>query len=290
MYARDQGLFKRYGLDAEVLVVAGGSRAVPALTSGSVEFCHMAGGPAANAVAAGADLVIVGSLLDRFGYALMVSNEIKTPADLKGKALAVSTPGSASAIAMNIVLDKLGLQPDVDVTVLAIGDYAARVAALDSRYVAGSVFDYPELARIRARGYRMMFDMAPLNLPTIQIALVTSRTFLKTNRPTVIRFMKAISHALTSVRHDRSGAIAALAKYADMDPIADAAVLAQTYEEVYAGRLKRTPAISIEGVRTVVEEAKRNHPGATGLSAESLVDLTVVQELEDSGFFKTLDE
>jgi ABC-type nitrate/sulfonate/bicarbonate transport system substrate-binding protein len=290
VYANDTGLFEQYGLDVNHLVVTGGSRAVPALTSGDMQFCIMAGGPAANAVAAGADLVVVGSLLDTYGYSLIVSKEIEKPADLKGKAVAVSTPGSASATAMNLALELLGLRPGVDVTVLALGGYPQRIAGLESQYIAGSVFDYPELVRVRAKGFRTLLDLAERKVATLQIAIVTTRSFLREHRTTVSRFVQAMSHAMNAVRRDRPRAIAALAKFSSLDPARDADVLTQTYEAVFAGRLKRSPAIVMESVRPVVEEAKRNHPAATGLTPESLVDLTIVKELEDNGFFDALEQ
>ena len=101
--------------------------------------------------------------------------------------------------------------------------------------------------------------------------------------------MQAMSHAMVAARRDRAGAIAALAKFVTLDPVADAHVLATTYEAVFASRLKRTPVVSLASVRSDVEEAKRKHPGAVGLSVESLVDLTIVKELEDNGFLEALD-
>jgi ABC-type nitrate/sulfonate/bicarbonate transport system substrate-binding protein len=289
-YAQDTGLFRRYGLDVNQVVVAGGSRAVAALTSGSVQLCVVAGGPVANAVAAGANLVVIGSLLDTYAYSFVVSKSIQRPADLRGKAVAVSTPGSASATAMDIALGQLALRPGVDVTVLALGDYPQRLAALDAGYVAGTVVDYPELVQAHLKGWRTLLDLAPLNLPALQIALVTERTFLTNHRSTVIRFAQALTHAMLAVRRDERGASAALAKFVSLDPVRDREVLTRTFEAVYAGRLKRTLAIPMDAVQSAIDEAARNHPDVPRLTPESFVDMTVVEELEDRGFLKSLEQ
>jgi NitT/TauT family transport system substrate-binding protein len=267
--------------------VSGGSRAVPALTSGSVQFCVMAGGPAANAVLAGADLVVVGSLLDTYAYNFVAADSIKTAADLKGKAVGVSTPGSASAVAMDIALERLGLRPG-DVTVLALGDYRQRFSAMEAGYIAGSIFDYPDAEIARQHGLRTLLDMTPLELPTLQIALVTTRAYLTAHRATVLQFVKAISHALAAIRHDRAGGIAALARHTGLDAREYAAVLDRTYTAVFQERLKSTPAISLDAARAALAEAARNHPKASPNGPEDLADLSIVEELTQSGFFAGL--
>jgi NitT/TauT family transport system substrate-binding protein len=289
VYAQDNGLFRRYGLDVSMTLVTGGSRAVPALTSGSVQFCVMAGGPVANAVLAGAHLVVVGSLLDAYTYSLIVSKDIRRPADLSGKAVAISTPGSASATAMEVALETLGLRPGRDVSMLALGDYRQRSAAMEAGYVAGTVLDYPDLELARQRGLRTLLDMAPLNLPTLQIALVTDRTFLNEHRPIVLRFVQAISHAMAAMRRDRSGAVAAVAKYSGLDPKEHSDVLEKTYEAVFQARLKKTPAVSLDAVHAVLKDAARNHPKASEVRPDVFADLTLVDELARSGFFETLE-
>jgi NitT/TauT family transport system substrate-binding protein len=289
VYAQDAGLFRRYGLDARMVQLAGGSRAVPALTSGSVQFCVMAGGPAANAVLAGANLVVVGSLLDTYAYSFIVSKEIHSPADLKGKAVAISTPGSASAMAMDVVLETLGLQPGRDVTTLALGDYRQRVAAMEAGYVVGTVLDFPDVELARERGLHTLLDLAPLNLPTLQIALVTDRAFVKEHRPIVLHFVQAMSHAMVAMRRDRPGSIAALVKHTGLDRPENAAALDRTFDAVFAGRLKKTPAVSLEAVRTVLRDAARNHPQAAVVAPDVFADFTIVEELARSGFFEGLE-
>ena len=95
VYAQDNGLFRRYGLDVSFTPAANGWQAAAALASGSVQLCTMAGVSAANAVLAGATLVVVGSLQDTHTFAFVVSKGVRSPADLKGKAVAASAPGTA---------------------------------------------------------------------------------------------------------------------------------------------------------------------------------------------------
>ena len=289
VYAQDSGLFRRYGLDVRLSAVAGGSRAVAALTSDSVQLCLMAGVPVANAVMAGANLVVVGSLADTYTYRFIVSRAVRTPADLKGKAVAVSAPGTASATAMSLALESMGLQPGQDVSLLAIGDYRQRMAAMEAGYVVGTLLDYPDVELAGAKSVRTLLDMAPLNLPTLHIAIVTHRRFLIEHRPIVLRFVQAISHAMVAVKRDRQGSVTALSKFTGLDLNEHAAALEKTHEAVFLGRLKATPAVSADGVRAVLAEAAKSHPDAAEVRPEAFADLTVVEELARSGFFETLE-
>jgi NitT/TauT family transport system substrate-binding protein len=289
VYAQDNGVFSRYGLDVDITLVSGGSRAVPAMTSGSVPLCLMAGVPVANAVLAGADIAVVGTLVDTYTYALVAGQDIRTPADLKGRAVAISAPGSASSTAMGIALERLGLRRAGDVSMVAIGSHRQRLAALEAGYVAAALLDYPEVHLALARGFKTMLDMAPLALPTLHTCIAVNRAFLREHRPTVLRFVQAISHAVFAIKRDRPGALAALGKYTQLDPKGHAAALEKTYEVVQKGQLKDIPYASDAGMAAVLAEAARNHPGARVPRPDELADHSLVADLERSGFFEKLE-
>src|SRR4029453_2148820 len=95
--AQDRRLFKKHGLDTEVITIQGGPLAVQTLLSGSVQF-H-AGGTSSivDAKMRGADTATLAVFIDSLPYTLVSSQAIKSAPQLKGKRFAVSRLGSASS-------------------------------------------------------------------------------------------------------------------------------------------------------------------------------------------------
>src|SRR5262245_22981211 len=159
-FALEKGLFSKYGLDVTLTQIASGARSAEALISGSAQICQLAAPAVVNAVIAGADLAIVGGLININPYVLMVPASIRSPEDLKGKSVAVSAPGSSSAISMRLAARRLGLDPDRDVTMLSMGTGPERIAALEAGTVVGTLADPPEALVNREHGYHALVDLS----------------------------------------------------------------------------------------------------------------------------------
>src|ERR1043165_9972955 len=97
--AEDLGLFKKHGLDVNAVFTGSGSVTSQALIAGETKLAANSVGPIAGAAGGGADVVIVAGLVQILPYQLWVQSQIRQPADLKGKRVAVSTFGSGSHLA-----------------------------------------------------------------------------------------------------------------------------------------------------------------------------------------------
>jgi len=286
VYASERGIFKKYGLDVNLITIDSGSRAVAALISNSVQLCQISGPAVVNAVIAGAEIAMVGGLIDTDLYSLMVSSQIRSAADLKGRAVAVSTPGSSSETAMGMVLRTLGLDRK-DVTVLSIGGQGERMAALSAGYVVGTLVTPPETIVARERGYHALLDVFSMNIPYQHTGTVVNRRFLKTDREIVRQFLKAIAEAASIVQTNKEDTLAVLSASFDLDPVEDASALEETYE-MLRSRFLKIPYPSSAGIQTVLDEIAVGNPDAKRFTPEHIVDVSVVRELEAGGFFKTL--
>src|SRR5215467_2598410 len=127
--ARDKGLLKKYNLDTEVIAMQGGTQLVQAMIGGSLDFAVMGGAYLTGAVK-GADLVMIATHMDKFPYSLIVKPAIKRTEDLKGTRLAISRFGSSSDAGLRVSLQRSGINPDKDVTILQVGGQTERYAAL----------------------------------------------------------------------------------------------------------------------------------------------------------------
>ena len=141
---KEAGLFEKNGLDVIMIYLDGGSRATQAMMSGDVPIAQVGGNAPVVARLRGADITLIGGLLNILAYSMVVSPEIKKPEDLRGKKLTVSRFGSNSDYATRKILIKWGLRPDVDVAVLQIpGGQPTRLAAIQSKQVHGMVAQPP---------------------------------------------------------------------------------------------------------------------------------------------------
>ena len=135
--AKDRGLYKKNGLDADLLFIPSTTTSVSSLVAGDVQVANASGGGVASAVVAGADLVMVACYLNSLPYELVVHESIKSAEDLKGKSVGISRVGSASDVAARALIRGLGLEPDKQVPILQVGGPAERAASFRSGRIAG---------------------------------------------------------------------------------------------------------------------------------------------------------
>ena len=148
----EKGFFSKYGLNVELVLVEGGSRAAQTLASGDVAFAQMAGAGVIQSNLRGADIVMIAGILNTMNYQFIVDKNVQRPDQLKGKALAVSRYGSSSDFAIRFALDKYGLVPDKDVKILEIGTQPDRFAALESGRVQGVMLEVPQSLHAKKKG------------------------------------------------------------------------------------------------------------------------------------------
>jgi NitT/TauT family transport system substrate-binding protein len=131
--AETQGYFKAEGLDVTIADFAGGSRALQALIGGSADITSGAFEHTINMQVKGQRLrafVLQGRAPQIvLGVSTKTMPNYKSPADLKGKKLGVTAPGSSTQVLANFVLAKAGLKPS-DVSIIGVGAGNGAVAAV----------------------------------------------------------------------------------------------------------------------------------------------------------------
>jgi NitT/TauT family transport system substrate-binding protein len=129
-FAKEVGLFKKYGLDVEIVYIPGGSTVVQSMMAGDVQFGRGSATEVVTSHLAGFPLKILTALINKFVYSFVTPMNITRPQDLKGKAVAVSRFGSGSDFITRLALKSWNLEPVKDVTILQIGNSPERLAAI----------------------------------------------------------------------------------------------------------------------------------------------------------------
>ncbi len=288
MYALEEGLFAKHGLAVDLVYIDSGSKALTAMIAGDMDVCQVAGSAVINAAVAGAEVKMIAGLYNTYVYSLMVAPEIQTPEDLVGKAVAISQPGSSSDFAIRAALKGMGLEADTDVAVLAVGGQSERMAAMLSGQVVGTLVTVPETVKARALGFHELLDMASLGEPYQHTGIAARSGFIEDNRPAALAFLKATAEAIQRMQSDPEGTAAVLTKYLLLDPVADEEAIAETQAVMVVRYLEKVPYPTVPGIERALEELVVENPQAAGFDPQKVVDLTLMTELEESGFFTDL--
>ena len=162
--AKEAGIFKKNGLDIELIYISGSTRGVQSLIAGDVTFADAVGTSAINGKLAGGDFAIISSLSNSLPYYIIGKPEIKSPIDLKGRSAAAHIPGTAADFALRLALKKVGLSLK-DIKAVTVGGGPARIAAVLSGQLDFTVGPEGERIRGEAGGLKVIVDMAKLNIP-----------------------------------------------------------------------------------------------------------------------------
>ena len=152
--AQDQGFFRRYGLEMTFVIVRNGPVGMAALASGETQLhSGSATGAVLGSAAEGMDLVFVAGIINKLIGNIMASPKIKTPADLKGKIIAVTSASGGSWMFTNLALEYWGLDAKRDgITFRILGDESVRSQALLNETVAATHLGYTFSAPLDQQG------------------------------------------------------------------------------------------------------------------------------------------
>src|ERR1043166_3298530 len=145
------GFYAANGLKAEIITMGGGSRGAQELQAGRIDLMRVGLSSVVQANRNGGDLRLIASMSNVIRFVIVTAPGIRTPADLKGGVLGVSTFGSESDSTISIALDRWGLTRN-DVTVKEYGGGSQRLAAVKSGEIKATAINEPTTSQARAEG------------------------------------------------------------------------------------------------------------------------------------------
>ena len=290
--AEEKGLFKKYGVDPEVIVIGGGaSLVVSSLLAGEIQFSVGGGDAVIRAALKGADTALAVSPLKTGLQRLMVRSEIRTPAELKGKKIGVTRFGSASHWVLQLMLRKWNMRND-EVQILQLGSSPANLASLDNRAIDGAVLTLPTFFVAEERGYRLLADPADLDIIYLQNSIDTTRSYLKRKRDQAVRFVKGYCEGMAYFKKNKRDSIAVMQKKLRIQSAQekDVKYLEMSYNLLATKFYNQIPYATPKAVETTLDFVGIEDPKAKGADPKQFLDESIVRELETSGFFKNLYE
>jgi NitT/TauT family transport system substrate-binding protein len=279
--ALDAGLYKKYGLDVELVFIQSSTMSVSTVVSGDIQVANTSGGAVASAVVGGAQLIMTACYINTLPYELVVQASVKSAEDLKGKSVGISRVGSASDVAARALIKGLGLEPIKDVPIIQVGGPAERAAAFRTERIVG--FPSPPGTIHLAKGmpHRIMISTADFQkrFDFPYICSTTTKGYLAAKRDTMRRLTMALIEATHFLKTRKEETKKLIAKYTRQNN-------PQYLEDSYLANVKlhdRVPLVTREGTDVQIKDALSRRLSVT-LRVDDMVDDSIVRELEKSGF------
>ena len=278
---QDKGFFRKYGLDVQVILIESGTTTAQALVAGDISLASLAGPAVIQSNLRGADIVMIAGVINTLTFQLYTERGITRPDQFKGKAVGVTRYGSATDFAMRYALDKYGLDANKEVTILQLGNVPALLAAMEAGKIQGAMLSAPTSLRAKKLGFPMLADLQMLGLEYQHTSVATTRNLIKSKPDLVRDFMRAFVEGIHYAKTHRKETLQVLAKYLRTD---DKEVLEDMYESIVLTLVPEKPYPTLKGIQIILRELGVKDPLARSANPEQFVDLSIIQELDRSGF------
>ncbi|MGH7854433.1 MAG: ABC transporter substrate-binding protein [Candidatus Binatia bacterium] len=281
--AKEAGLYKKYGLDVELIFINGSTRGIQSLIAGDIEFAGAVGTSAINGKLAGGDIFIIDSLVNTLPYYIIGRPDIKSPEDLKGRTLATHIPGTSADFAVRLALRKFGIDYK-DIQAVMVGGSPARVAAVINGQTEFTMVTEPGKIQGENAGMKLIIDMAKLKIPFQFSCTVASGKTIRERPETVDRVVKAMANAVHFFKTNKKETIRIMSKYTRG---AKPHVLEGSWV-AYSELLEEDLYPTLEGLSETLAVQATWDAKAAKAKAKDFVALSFVDNLKKSGFLAKL--
>ena len=254
--AKDAGYFDKYRFNVEPVQIRGGSLITLAIITGDLSFSGVGAESVIAARAAGGDVVLLACPIDTDPVYLITRPEIKSAAELKGQASAVTRYGSTTHFYLRAALKHVGLNPDRDMTILQLGAGPEMVAALDVGRIAAAALTTRYALPFLQRGWPVLVDLSTTDLVYPSSCVTSSRAFIREEPKVTEDFLRAYVAGINLIRKDHRYAEKSFAKWMrEKDPN-----IVKRTVGAYAKLFKPAPVVPDKGIENVIKDLIRARP------------------------------
>jgi len=275
--AHRSGSFEKHGVKVLPIFMRGGREAVQALISRDVSLMQQGSSGVITAWVQGAkDLVVIGATGNKLDYVLVSTPAIKKPTDLKGKKIGISQLGASTDFIARLAIRQLGLS-EKDVALISLGAQGERWAALAGGHVDASVFQPPVTLRARKAGMPIWLDFSKTDYEYVVAGPVTTRSFIKAERDTVMNFMRGLADGMDFYRDEKNkeAVIKYLGEFYRSNNVEELEETRRVYTQVTPG----LPIVTAKSMENMI--ASDRTLSTTTISPLDVLDLSFLKQLEE---------
>ncbi|HYJ16818.1 MAG TPA: ABC transporter substrate-binding protein [Candidatus Limnocylindria bacterium] len=282
--AKEEGLFAKHGLEADLVAVRSAPIQVTALVSNEVQFVRGSASSMLTAAAQGAKLKIIMSLFaERASYDFLVAPSITKPADLRGKKIGVQDFSGLLWSLTMLSLREMGLDPQRDnISIQAIGDSTVIAQSLASGIIDGAALDKLQSARLQTLGVKPLLDLSKIPLPSSPF--MCAEAYVLKNPQIIENFIKTMIEASAFMRANKERGVTLLQKYIKVDR-----QLAELGYKLLLEDLTSYTFVTPRGLKTAQEVIALRDPKIKNFNVEELLDQRVLTKVVKSGYVEEIE-
>jgi NitT/TauT family transport system substrate-binding protein len=280
----DQKLFEKYGLQVEAVPLQTSAQVAPAMASGDVQVALTTGTGELEFDLSGGDHVIVAGYSNDMRYFLMAKPEVQRVEDLRGKKVGITRRGGAIDIAAHIFAERHGMEYGRDMAILELGTAQNQVQGLVAGSVDAAIVALPTNLLAEREGFHLVEDTKQLGVKNPTNVIAVRRDYLKNNPDVVRDYLKAHVEAVERARKDKALAVRLLGQGTGSD---DQDLLEKSYD-LWLQDLQDVPYPSPQAIQGALDSIAIEKPEAKSHQPSEFYDDTLVRELDQSGFIKSV--
>ena len=281
----EEHLGRKHGLDLKA-IYAGRIRPQQLLASGEVPYVIATGTGALTSHILGVkDQAIILTVINKVNSAIFTRNDIRSAEDLRGKTIATGRPGAFADMMVRYVLRaKLGLVPDRDVKLLAVGEAQLAMPALERGIVQAASLTLPVTLIAKKMGYRELVDYDKVGVVYPYNTVTTLRQTPAKNPELADKFLKTMIEGIHVMKTDKAKSLAVMKKY--MRGASDE-ILEETYQYT-STNIEEVPTPRLDVIKAALDILSYQYPQAKETDPNSLIDASYMKRIEESGFIRAL--
>jgi NitT/TauT family transport system substrate-binding protein len=284
--ARERGLFKKYGVDMQFILMPRNPLAIAALLAGEIDAAIIGPGHLVNAGLSGAELAGIANFNQKLDFRLNTRPDIKKPEDLRGKRIAVSGPGSTSHLVSMLALQGLSIDP-AKITFLTIpGTEMNRRLALESGSVDATTLRGAMGEVYANKGFTLLYNLKSAGMTLPQNMMVTTRRTAATKPQVIEGHLKATIEAIAMINDPANKELVCRLLASNLR-LSNPADVEESYQAVITN-YERAPHTTVEGMKRLQKLLIQLNPKIAEVRVETLIDNSFMNRLESSGFIQSL--
>lgn len=273
------GLYQKYGItDVTITGFEGDGKVLQALVAGQVDMYVGGSSNAINSVGSDTPLKVISMNSVILDDQLMCQKDIKTPADVKGKRIAISTFGGTSHGASLLMLKAMNYTTK-DVTIAEVGGEGTRVAALKGGSIPCALTSPDNATALEGQGFNRIVDLRKAGVHWGRSGLIAKTEFLQKNPNTALVVVAAALEAQQVMFNDQKTAAAKFAEFAQKKP--DEAATLITGFQAFGSKSMTFGEDSLIAPRDVLATVNAK---VANVDVKQAYDLGFLQKLADIGF------
>jgi ABC-type nitrate/sulfonate/bicarbonate transport system substrate-binding protein len=280
----DRKLLQKQGVTPEIIAINASPTVLQALLANEIDAASISVTTLTSSRLAGADTIMFIGVVPTFVDHIVSLSSVATVEQLRGKIGGVNRLGSTSDLGLRLALRRLAVDPEKDVKIISTGGVAERFAALSRGVTQFTIMPEPFLTQAEKLGFRNLYNITDLKFPFWWNGILSREAIVKAKRPLLLKLTRAMIEAIHIIKTEKEYAKALFKKNLG---VADPEGLERAYKD-YSNVFLEVPYPTPDGVKTMLDDLAPRNPKAATADAKTYVDMSLVAELEKSGFIKHL--